>query len=492
MSPKTLSPSERNFFELVEAAAFANPFGQQRAEHDVSLAHTKVRDAGEQAEQAVLRVRAGLEDLWPLSLGEFEGRDREILEAAVLFDTFHRFREDFDDLVERQRLGGEQPVQASFGKQVIARLVEQGLSAERALRFVGIFYQMRRAFYFAHHDLKGTSLSMRRLRERLWENVFTHDVRLYEGHLWDRMEDFSTFLVGQTGSGKGAAAAVLGRSSWIPYDELAGRFARSFTELFVPINLSQYPESLIESELFGHKKGAFTGAIEAHDGVFGRCQRHGVIFLDEIGEVSIPVQIKLLRVLQERLYTPVGSHKAERFEGRTVAATNRPLEQLRREGQFRDDFYYRLCSDVIELPSLRQRLDEDPSELQSLVEHIVTAILKQPIQSVIERVLTTIKDHLPSDYPWPGNVRELEQCTRRAIIGRPYEGDPFGARHTVAAANQEATALAQAVEAGTLEARTLLTRYCQLLYARYHTYEEVGRRTGLDRRTVKRHIEDAI
>jgi transcriptional regulator with PAS, ATPase and Fis domain len=99
--------------------------------------------------------------------------------------------------------------------------------------------------------------------------------------------------------------------------------------------------------LFGHKRGAFTGAIDAHEGVFSRCSAHGAIFLDEIGDVSRPVQIKLLQVLQERTFSPVGSREKLRFRGRVIAATHQPLDDLRDRKIFRDDFFYRLCSDVI-------------------------------------------------------------------------------------------------------------------------------------------------
>lgn len=490
MTTKPLKTVDREFFEVVAQAAYANPFSETRMQLDARLGG-QVPGKAEVVDKALETVRLRLEALWPIDLKAYSGRDREILEAAVLFETFHRFIEDFDLLVEKQIKAGAQPAQANFGKEVLSRLVEQGLSLERSVRYVGIFYQMRRAFYFAQRDLKGTSLSMQRLRERLWENVFTHDIRLYEQHLWDRMEDFSTFLVGATGSGKGAAAGVLGRSSWIPYDEQAGRFSQSFTELFVPINLVQFTESLIESELFGHRKGAFTGAIDAHVGVFGRCKRHGVIFLDEIGDVSIPVQIKLLRVLQERLFSPVGGHETERFEGRVVAATNHSVDELRAEGRFRDDFYYRLCSDVIELPSLRRRLDEDPRELRDLVEHIVEDLLGEPVEELVNLVLRAIEEKLPADYPWPGNVRELEQCARRVIMRREYEGDPFMKSRSVdTSLSTQARDLALALDEGELEARVLLSRYCQMLHDRYGTYEEVARRTGLDRRTAKRYIEE--
>ena len=236
-------------------------------------------------------------------------QDRALLEPALLYVCYHRCIPQLDALIERQAVQSGAPLTVAFADEAIAELVRGGLSEERALRFFAFYFQLRRAFYFINLALSGECASMQRFREALWNNIFTHDMRGYEAALWNRMEDFSTLLLGETGTGKGAAAAAIGRSGFIPYLPEQRRFAANFAETFIAINLSQFPEALIESELFGHRKGAFTGAIDNHEGVFARCSAHGALFLDEIGEVSIPVQIKLLQVLQERTFTPLGGHE---------------------------------------------------------------------------------------------------------------------------------------------------------------------------------------
>jgi transcriptional regulator with GAF, ATPase, and Fis domain len=323
---------------------------------------------------------------------------------------------------------------------------------------------------------------MRRLRHALWNNVFTSDVRTYVNHLWNRMEDFSTLMLGETGTGKTAAAAAIGRSGLIPYDHKRGRFAASFTSTFVAANLSQYPESLIESELFGHRKGAFTGAIDNHEGLFERLSNYGALFLDEIGEVSVPIQIKLLNVLQERRFSPVGSHEQVRFDGRVIAATNRPISELRESDAFRDDFLYRLCSDVIEVPPLRQRIEEHPAELEQLVSLLITRATGREAPELIDMVIGSLETSLPDAYSWPGNVRELEQAVRRILLNGHYQGIAAGD------GGGDEQSLADEFREGRLTATELTTRYCRLLYAQLGSYEQVARRIELDRRTVKKYI----
>jgi hypothetical protein len=485
--PLSLTPSERDFFKIVAQAAFSNPFSQTRIDLDRRIAGA---DAAlpwdELVELAIARIVQQLDRLRTTGRGDLAGyatEDRELLRTAFLFDIYHRYRQTFDDFILKQLAAGDTPIPVPFAGELLAAIAALGLDEGGCRRYLGIFYQIRRAFYFIETALTGLSPSMHGLRLQLWNNIFTCNINWYEQHLWNRMEDFSTLLLGETGTGKGAASAAIGRSGFIPFDGRTNRFSESFSRNFIAINLSQYPESLLESELFGHKKGAFTGAIENHEGIFSRCTPYGAIFLDEIGDVSVPVQIKLLQVIQERTFTPVGSHERQRFQGRVIAATNRPLDDLRRSGQFRDDFYYRLCSDIIVVPPLRQRIREEPRELETLISSILRRMINDEAASHARLVRDALGRDLGQDYPWPGNVRELEQAVRRIILTRHYRGDTASSP-----TGEPSDRLLAGIEAGSLDAQQLMAEYCGLLYRRFGTYEDVARTTGLDRRTVKKYV----
>jgi transcriptional regulator with PAS, ATPase and Fis domain len=191
--------------------------------------------------------------------------------------------------------------------------------------------------------------------------------------------------------------------------------------------------------------------------------------------------------LENRVYSPVGSHDKKRFPGRIIAATNQSLDRLRNEKKFRDDFYYRLCSDVILVPPLRQRIQEDSVELDDLVTHTVKRIVGEDSDDVAFRVIHEIHTQVPVDYAWPGNVRELEQCIRRILLKQNYEIDKV-----VASSGDVEGSLISGVKAGSLDAQHLLSHYCVLLYNRHGSYEEVARKTGLDRRTVKKYIDHSV
>jgi DNA-binding NtrC family response regulator len=481
-----LTGAERDFFQLVYEAGVANPFGHEREAIELKMAGLypdatrPERTTG--ATEAVARHIAVLESENRADASRYEGDDRRLVRAVFLFEFFYGLRKKFDQLIIDQMQAGDTPVRVSFASEAYQLLLRRGFSESDTRRYFALSYQLRRAYFFINRHLIGRSPVMRQLRRQLWENVFTHNLALYDRYLWNRMEDFSTLLLGGTGTGKGTAAMAIGRSGFIPYNDKKRCFEESFTRSFVSLNLSQYPETLIESELFGHKKGAFTGAVKNYSGIFERCSPFGAILLDEIGEVPTHLQIKLLQVLQERVFTPVGSHEKSRFEGRVIAATNRSLAELRQQGLFRDDFYYRLCSDMITVPSLRQRIVEDPAELDDLIAFTLERLVGQPSPELAALVRETIDRDLGPDYDWPGNVRELEQCVRRVMLRRSYEGD------VVPPAPDLESRLAEDIARGDITVSDLVSGYCALLYRRHGTFEEVARRTGLDRRTVKKYI----
>jgi Nif-specific regulatory protein len=178
---------------------------------------------------------------------------------------------------------------------------------------------------------------------------------------------------------------------------------------FIKVNCAALPETVIESELFGHEKGAFTSAVATRKGRF-ELAHNGTIFLDEIGDLSPTTQVKLLRVLQDKQFERVGGNQTIRTNVRIVAATNRDLEQLMNNGQFREDLYYRLNVFPIHLPPLRDR----KSDIMLLADHFVEKYSKQNYKS-IKRISTPAINLLMS-YHWPGNVRELENCIERAVL----------------------------------------------------------------------------
>jgi transcriptional regulator with PAS, ATPase and Fis domain len=180
---------------------------------------------------------------------------------------------------------------------------------------------------------------------------------------------------------------------------------------------------------------AFTGAVDDHEGLFERCSRHGALFLDEIGDIRISTQIKLLQVIQERTFTPVGGHDQKRFDGRVISATNRSIIELRRQKRFRDDFYYRLCSDIIPVPTLRQRIEETPTELNQMVNLLIHRMTGQENPNMTDEILETLKQDLPKGYSWPGNVRELEQAVRSIILKRHYYGDAIQFKRHICSEN---------------------------------------------------------
>ena len=183
----------------------------------------------------------------------------------------------------------------------------------------------------------------------------------------------------------------------------------SSAEPFIPVNCAALPTPLLESELFGHVRGAFTGAHESRRGRFALAGR-GTIFLDEIGDTTLELQTKLLRVVQDREYQPVGSERTERTTARVIAATHQDLESMIEERRFREDLYYRLRVVEIEIPPLRDRVSDIPALAAHLTKRAAASVgAAVPVLS--DAALARIMEH-----NWPGNVRELENCLTRAVV----------------------------------------------------------------------------
>ena len=178
---------------------------------------------------------------------------------------------------------------------------------------------------------------------------------------------------------------------------------------FLAVNCGALPESLLESELFGHTRGSFTGAVTDKKGLF-RSASGGTLFLDEVGEMPLSLQVKLLRALQESEVTPVGSSIPEKFDARIIAATNKNLESEVANGNFRDDLFYRLNVVEITIPALRERREDIPL----LVKHFVGNAARR--QNVPEKLVANDAMQTLVNYDWPGNVRELENAVERAFI----------------------------------------------------------------------------
>jgi len=209
--------------------------------------------------------------------------------------------------------------------------------------------------------------------------------------------DATVLIMGESGTGKEVIANAIHHNS-----------PRS-GEAFIKVSCAALPETLLESELFGHEKAAFTGAVARREGRFQLAHR-GTIFLDEVGEMSPTLQTKLLRVLQEKEFEPLGSTRTLKVDIRVITATNRDLELEVKEGRFREDLYYRLNVVPLALPPLRERREDIPL----LADHFLVIFReknRKPIKAISGKVLDLLVR-----YDWPGNVRELENVIERAVI----------------------------------------------------------------------------
>jgi PAS domain S-box-containing protein len=330
--------------------------------------------------------------------------------------------------------------------------------------------QLREQFREAHgfDQLVGRSAAMRTVY-RLLERVAPTD---------------STVLItGESGTGKELVADIVhARSS-------------RWDKPFVKVNCAALPENLLETELFGHVRGAFTGAVSDRQGRFQLADT-GTIFLDEIGDLPLALQVKLLRVLQERTFEPVGSTKTHKVDLRIIAATNRNLPALVAAGRFREDLYYRLNVVPVELPPLRAHPEDIPLLAESILQRLAPRVMPQPARTPEStkgsgaavcraKQLTPKALRLLMDYVWPGNVRELENALEYAMVASL--DDWIRCRDLPArfqSAVQRNSAATLAVSVSSVEKQALV----DALHAAPNT-EAAARRLGISRATLWRKMK---
>lgn len=309
---------------------------------------------------------------------EYVGSTSDGERAQIVMMTAHA---TVESAIEAMKMGALDYLQKPFEIDELLVVVRRALDHQR-LRTDYRYLRSEHDEQFDHYGIIGHSRSMEEIIRRA-ERV---------------AETKSTVLItGETGTGKELIARAI-----------HNRSAQRDMPL-IKVNCAAIPESLLESELFGHVRGAFTGAATAKKGKFGLADG-GSIFLDEIGTMSPALQSKLLRVLQEREFEPLGSERTEKIDVRVIAATNRDLRQMVAEGRFQDDLFYRLNVIPVHLPPLRERRED----IAALVEHFIrkhAQRIGRRIDGMDAGVLADLER-----YEWPGNVRELENTIERAVV----------------------------------------------------------------------------
>ncbi|HYL76013.1 MAG TPA: sigma 54-interacting transcriptional regulator [Bryobacteraceae bacterium] len=498
-----VSPAERSFLTAVSQLAYCNHFLPERARLErAALGREYVEgepvwsmpvEEPERPRANVWRIVARMEPLAEQLRGRLlartKARDADLVlyEDAIIHLLYQRyypkfFAASFGSESEKSSAG-----RWSFYREFLTDwrhfFEMEGLPAGHdPVHIFACFRQIQRAFEQIFRDIIGGSMPAATLRAAVWQSIFTHDMRRYRRTLYARMSDFATLITGPSGTGKELVARAIAQSRYVPFDDKKLGFADEAVT-FYPINISALSPTLVESELFGHRRGSFTGAIGDRKGWLETCPHLGSVFLDELGDLDPSIQVKLLRVIETRTFHPVGGTASRGFQGKLIAATNRDLAAGIRAGRFREDLYYRLCSDQIATPSLAEQLADSPQMLRELVVYMARRVAGAEGEELAGEVIEWIERNLEPGYPWPGNYRELEQCVKNVLIRRNYRP----ARS--AASEDPIDQFAADLRAGRLTADQALSRYSTIVYRQTGSYEETARRLEIDRRTVKSKID---
>jgi len=486
--------------DAIGKLGFTNPFGPERPRLEAVIVGEDVARSlpwsrsldwpledpalpaiQEEAERQMAEAQAGL------ARGKaYTKRERDLIRGVALYVLYYRYDTELYQSITSDSPANTVTFYDAFNNDFheLFKWVEPPTWAATPADLFALFFQTRRAFHFVFHQILGTSVAAAKLRANVWESLFTHDPWRYLAHLQGRMHEASTLILGPSGTGKELVASAIGLSSFIAFDDERRRFARDYRTGFHPLHLAAMSKTLIESELFGHKKGAFTGASADRMGHLEGRSASETIFLDEIGELDPEIQVKLLRVLQSRAFHRLGDTEPRSFGGKVVAATNRDLSREMEAGRFREDLYYRLCSDVIQTPSLQEQVAGNVDELGHLVSVLVQRTLGSSDSATFEEIMSGIEQGVGYDYPWPGNIRELEQCVRNLLIHGHY--------HPPMAPSQAGTLdpLFNQMQAANATLDEVVSTYTTWVYTQRGSYTQAATTLEIDRRTVAKHIGD--
>ncbi len=427
--------------------------------------------------------------------------ERSIYQGAALYGMWADYGPRLQALIDRDQVAV--PFYDEFVGQHRFLFDHAGLSVPEPAHLLALLYQARRAWFFAATKIRGRSASATKVRAALWRANLSDDLDAYASGLYRRMDEIPVLITGEAGTGKELAAACIGGSRYIPFDAGTRRFATTATGDYHIRNLSETPGELVDSSLFGHKRGSFTGATADMPGCLGMPKQHGSLFLDEIGELPEHVQVKLLRPLQSREYLPIGESRPQKLWGRQIFATHRDLSALCRAGKFRADLLERITCVRIRMPPLRQILAEAPEELDLYVRGFVADKLDDPGQ--VERWSARVQRSIAKTqrgYDWPGNLRELKNYTVNCLLSEePSEAPPEESAPAAVEEQAGTPASAELVSSGLLgpkaKAGAVSLEELNRAYAtRVHLLTgqnkaETARRLGVDWRKVGRWIDPA-
>jgi hypothetical protein len=515
------SERERKTAETIASIAFDNPFDEVRIAREREVLEAEFVETGvyhympDSGYDAMFpnvpklhcRAETFVDDARERLRSDHDATetDLRLYEELVCYVLYNRhmsvFREPIRRSLDSRDWGGPIKSWPKFHEEFSAYLEipDRGLRSQfRPEHVFAVCFQVARAFHAIFEYIVGSSTATARLREAVWQSIFTHDMRRYMRTLYPRMAQVTTLITGPTGTGKELVAQAIGGSRYLKFDLAKKQFAES---RYTALNLSAFVPTLIESELFGHVRGAFNGALD-RKGWLEQCSRpDDTVFLDEIGELDEAIQVKLLRVLQERRFVRVGetTDRPTEFHGKIIAATNRDLVAAMRAGRFREDFYHRLCDDYIVTPSLAEQLAERPQDLKEMVRFLVSQNLGErtlgpdgptdaetcarEANALAGEAVDWIEGNL-KDYSWPGNFRELSRCVRNVMIRGSYRL-PMSPREG-AGGLRPLEELLHSVRNVELAADELRGCYYALAYSRSdESWTAAGRRLGVDWRTVK-------